>query len=200
MRNPLRLACLVSGSGRTLENLIAVGKKGSLKAVVDVVISSHDNVRAVNIACNAKIDVFVVNYKNYKTESEFSNAITDIIDKRSIDLIVMAGFIRRYLFPDKYEMKIINIHPSLIPKYSGKGFYGSTVHKAVIDNKEKQSGCTVHYASHNYDDGPIILQKKLEVSEKDTVDTLAARVFKLECEALPEAINLVWEQKLKKDT
>jgi len=107
------------------------------------------------------------------------------------DLIVMGGFLRRLNIPAEYQNKIINIHPSLIPSFCGKGNYGSRVHQAVIDYGCKLTGCTVHFVDDEYDHGPIIAQRSVPVKNDDSVKTLAARVFDAECELLPEVITKI---------
>ena len=111
--------------------------------------------------------------------------------------MILAGFLALVKIPPDYKGRVINIHPSLIPSFCGKGFYGSKVHKAVLAMGAKVSGCTIHFADDAYDNGPIIAQRPVPVLEDDTVDTLAARVFKEECKALPEAITLYAEGRLK---
>ena len=107
-----------------------------------------------------------------------------------VDLVVMAGFLKHVLIPPDFEDRVINIHPSLLPSFGGPGMYGHHVHQAVIDRGVKISGCTVHYVDNHYDNGPIILQRSCEVKDDDTADSLAARVFQEECEALPAAIRV----------
>ena len=113
------------------------------------------------------------------------------------DLVILAGFLALVKIPPDYKGRVINVHPSLIPSFCGKGFYGSNVHKAVLAMGAKVSGCTIHFADDDYDNGPIIVQRPVQVMEDDTLDTLAARVFKEECKALPDAIMLYAEGRLK---
>lgn len=190
MKNPVRIGVLLSGSGRTLQNLIDRIEDGSLPARIEVVISSHPDVKGLDRARKANIPVATVNWKSF-TDKTFSEAVTAELDKFPLDLIVMAGFIRRYLFPKKYEGRILNIHPALLPKFGGKGYYGHAVHEAVLKSDSKESGCTVHYVDLQYDHGPTILQKRVPVLPGDTPETLADRVFHAECEAYPEAIRRV---------
>jgi formyltetrahydrofolate-dependent phosphoribosylglycinamide formyltransferase len=136
-----------------------------------------------------KIPTVAVDHKAFPDTRAFSDAVTKELDRYPLDLVIMAGFIRRYLFPKKYEGRVLNIHPALLPDFGGKGFYGHHVHEAVLKSGAKESGCTVHYADLNYDKGPILLQKRVPVLPGDTPDTLAARVFEAECEAYPEAIR-----------
>ena len=190
MKNPIRLGVLLSGSGRTLQNLIDRIEDGSLSARIEVVISSHADVKGLDRARKANIPAVTVNWRSF-TEKTFSEAVTAELDKYPLDLVVMAGFIRRYLFPKKYEGRILNIHPALLPKFGGKGYYGHFVHEAVLKSDAKESGCTVHVVDLQYDHGPTILQKRVPVLPGDTPETLADRVFHAECEAYPEAIRRI---------
>jgi len=190
MKTPIRLGILLSGSGRTLQNLIDRIEDGSLPARIEVVISSHPDVKGLDRARKANIPAVVVNWKSF-TEKTFSDAVTAELDKYPLDLVIMAGFIRRYLFPKKYENRILNIHPALLPEFGGKGYYGHAVHEAVLKSGAKESGCTVHFADLQYDHGAHVLQKRVPVLPGDTPELLAERVFQAECEAYPEAIRRV---------
>jgi len=190
MKNPVRLGVLLSGSGRTLQNLIDRIEDGSLLARIEVVISSHADVKGLDRARKANIPAVTVNWKSF-TEKTFSEAVTEELDKHPVDYVIMAGFIRRYLFPKKYEGRILNIHPALLPKFGGKGYYGHFVHEAVLKSDAKETGCTVHFVDLQYDHGPTILQKRVPVLPGDTPETLADRVFHAECEAYPEAIRRI---------
>src|SRR5262249_18543435 len=114
-------------------------------------------------------------------------------------LVILAGFLSLLDIPPEYKGRVLNIHPALIPAFCGAGYYGSKVHKAVLAAGVKVSGCTVHFADDSYDTGPIILQRVVPVLDDDTVETLAARVFQEECQALPQAISLYAEGRLKLD-
>lgn len=189
MKNPIRLGVLLSGSGRTLQNLIDRIQDRSLPARISVVVSSHAGVKGLDRARAAEIPAVLVDYKKHKDDKSFSAAVTAELEKHPVDLVVMAGFIRRYLFPAKFEGRVLNIHPALLPDFGGKGYYGHRVHEAVLTSGAKESGCTVHLADLQYDKGPILLQKRVPVLPGDTADTLAERVFQAECEAYPEAIR-----------
>ncbi len=185
---PLRLGVLLSGSGRTLQNLIDRIRDGTLPARIEVVVSSHPGVKGLDIAAANGIPSAVVDYRKVVGPA-FDQAITAVLDRRPIDLVIMAGFLRRYVFPAAYRGRVLNIHPALLPDFGGKGFWGHRVHEAVLKAGVRESGCTVHLADHEYDRGPILLQKRVPVLPGDTPDTLAARVFQAECEAYPEAIR-----------
>lgn len=189
MKNPVRLGVLLSGGGRTLQNLLDRIQDGSLPARIEVVVSSHPGVKGLERAAKKNIPAVTVDYKAFPDTKAFSEAVTKELDRHPIDLVVMAGFIRKYLFPKKYAGRVLNIHPALLPDFGGKGFHGHHVHEAVLKSGAKESGCTVHIADLNYDKGPIILQKRVPVKPGDTPDTLAERVFEAECEAYPEAIR-----------
>lgn len=194
--NSCNLGVLLSGSGRTLQNILNRINKKELSAQVRVVVSSREGVGGIRIAKEAGIDVFVVSPQQYKGDV-FSEKIADILFKYEVDLVIMAGFLHLFKIPKEYEGKVLNIHPALIPSFCGKGYYGRHVHEAVINSGVKVSGCTVHFADNLYDHGPIILQKTVPVMDDDTPETLAERVFAAECEAYPEAIQLVIEGKVK---
>lgn len=188
MKVPVQLGVLLSGGGRTLQNLIDRIAQGSLPARIEVVVSSHPGTKGLDRANAAGIPAVAVPYKDYPDAKAFSAAVTEVLDRHPLDLVLMAGFIRRYLFPARYEGRVLNIHPALLPKFGGKGFWGHHVHEAVLAAGEKESGCTVHVADRRYDRGPIVLQRKVPVLPGDTPDALAERVFQAECEAYPEAI------------
>lgn len=197
MPNRAELAVLISGEGRTLQNLIDKIKDGSLNAAIKIVISSNPNAYGLYRAQKNGIQTLVINPCDFTETKGFSHAITTELEKYRLDLILLAGFIHFYCLPDKYLGKVMNIHPSLLPSFCGKGLYGHNVHKAVIDRGVKVSGCTVHFADNHYDNGPIILQRVVQVMDDDTCETLAERVFKEECIAFPEAIRLFTDGRLK---
>ena len=139
----------------------------------------------------------VIDHRNYKGDlAKYSSAISEAVDGYQPDLVVLAGFIRKWDFPKHYAQRVMNIHPALLPAFGGKGFFGDRVHKAVLESSEKFSGCTVHFADLEYDQGPIILQKVIPVHPDDTSDSLANRVFEQECIAYPEAIRLFAQGRL----
>lgn len=191
MKVPVHLGVLLSGSGRTLQNLLDRIEDGSLPARIEVVVSSHPEAFGLERARRRGIPAQAVPCGDFPDAESFSAAVTEVLRRHPIDLVVMAGFIRRYLFPPDYEGRVLNIHPALLPKFGGKGFYGHKVHEAVLAAGEKESGCTVHFADHRYDRGPIVLQKRVPVRPGDTPESLAERVFQAECEAYPEAIRQV---------
>ncbi len=192
----ISIAVLLSGGGRTLQNLMDRIREGSLDAEIKLVIASSDDAYGLERAEKANIPAICVERKKYGNSPEFAEIIYENIEKRRIDLIILAGFM--HLFPVKttWKNRVMNIHPALIPAFSGRGFYGNRVHRAVIDYGAKVSGCTVHFVDEQYDRGPIILQSPVPVKEADDPGTLAARVFEEECRLYPEAIRLFGEKRL----
>lgn len=187
---PLRLAVLISGSGTTLQNLIDTIAAGQLEARIDLVISSRAGVKGLDRAAQAGIPHQVVARPGL-TRAQFGERIYQYLRSQPIDLVCLAGFLEFLPIPDDFTHRVINIHPSLIPAFSGQGFYGRHVHEAVLAAKAPVTGCTVHFADNEFDHGPIILQEKVPVLPDDTPETLAARVFTAECQALPRAIQLI---------
>ncbi len=185
--HPLRLAVLLSGAGRTLDNLLERIADGRLAATVTVVVSSRDDVRGVRIAESAGIPVSVVSPLG-RSVTDLSDAVFGICHSFQAELVVMAGFLHLVRVPALYAGRVINIHPSLLPAFGGKGFHGMHVHRAVLERGCTITGCTVHLVDDEYDHGRVLLQKAVPVLQDDTPESLAARVFAAECVALPEAI------------
>jgi formyltetrahydrofolate-dependent phosphoribosylglycinamide formyltransferase len=186
-----RLAVLVSGTGRHLQNFIDLGAKGELDAQVVVVVSSLRDAFALERARVAGLPAHVVRRRDYESQEAFSDAVTAVLEPYTPDLILGAGYLQRYIFPATYEGRVLQIHPGLLPKYGGQGMYGHHVHEAVLAAGETESGCTVFVADHEYDRGPAILERRVPVLPDDTPETLAARVFEAECDAYPEAVRIV---------
>ena len=186
----LRLGVLLSGGGRTLMNILEYIRTGKLSAEVSVVIASRD-CKGVERSRTAGLDVHIVPYKEIPDTETYSAAIVELLDAAGVDLVVQAGFLSFWRIPPKYEGRVLNIHPALLPSFGGAGMYGLHVHKAVLATGCKVSGCTVHFVDNEYDHGRIIVQKRVPVLPDDTPDTLADRVFEQECIAYPEAIDLV---------
>ena len=177
-----KMAVLLSGSGRTLDNFHERIVGGTLAASIEVVISNVQGVLGLTKAENYGYPAF------YAADNE---AINTILAGYHVDIICLAGYLKLYAPPEHLKKTVINIHPSLIPSFCGDGFYGNRVHRAVKAQGCTVSGCTVHFANEKYDDGPIILQKCVELGYDDEISEIAAKVFAAECEAFPEAINCV---------
>ncbi len=194
---PFRIAVLISGGGTTLKNLIEKIEAGRLCVEIALVVSSSPTARGLQFARNAGIPTAVVQAGGFASQEEFSRAILDSCRAAQVKLVVMAGFLKRLTIAEDFANRVTNIHPGLIPAFCGHGFYGHRVHQAVIDYGAKLSGCTIHFADNQYDHGPVILQRAVPVLDGDTPDTLAARVFEAECEAYPEAIQLIAEGRVR---
>ena len=203
MRHRIGLGVLISGGGTTLENLVAKSEAGELPAEVKVVISSRADAYGLIRAKNHGIDHCVVPSKKYRPLGEppdwvgMSAEICHVLDRYEVDLIVLAGFMCQFVISPRYEGRVMNIHPALLPAFCGPGLYGHKVHEAVVEQGVKVSGCTVHFADQRYDHGPIIIQRTVPVRDDDTPETLAQRVFAEECIAYPEAVRLFAEGRLK---
>jgi len=190
MSAPLSLAVLISGGGTTLKNLLRKIDQQELAAQVNLVVSSNPSAAGLQFAADAGIATEVAQRKNFSSDETFGEKVFSHCREAAGDLVVMGGFLKRAPLPGDFENRVINIHPSLIPSFCGHGFYGKHVHQAVLDYGAKLSGCTVHFVDNEYDNGPIIMQRAVPVHSDDTPELLAARVFKEECDALPQAIGL----------
>lgn len=184
-----RIAVFVSGSGRSLENLVELVQAGKLAVEVALVLSNRSDAFALERARKHSIASVVVDAERKLTPAQFSDAAFAAVERAECELVVLAGFLRLLVIPERWLGRVLNIHPALLPAFGGKGFYGDKVHAAVLASGVKETGCTVHYVTNEYDAGPIVLQRKLAVLPTDDVHTLAARVFAEEKLALPEAIR-----------
>jgi phosphoribosylglycinamide formyltransferase-1 len=195
---PIRLAVCVSGGGTTLQNLIDLIRARRLHAEIVQVVASQPRIGAIARAEAAGIPLALANRKA-RSLADFSNSVFEPIRHAGADLVILGGFLALVRIPADYKGCVLNIHPALIPSFCGKGYYGAKVHQAAIETGVKVSGCTVHFADDTYDTGPIILQKVVPVLDNDTPETLAARIFKEECKALPEAIELYAAGRLRQE-
>lgn len=186
---PLRIAVLISGTGTGLQNLINRISDGRLRGVeIAIVISSRSTVEGVARAEAAGLPVEIIRSKDFLEIERFSDQITLTLDIYDVNLVVQAGWLCYWRLPSRWLGKVINIHPALLPKFGGQGFYGRHVHEAVLAAGETESGATVHWVDNEYDHGQIIIQRKCPVMPGDSPDSLAARVHAIERELLPEAI------------
>ncbi len=185
-----KIAVLISGSGSNLQAIIDNIENGHLNCSIEFVISDKPDVYGLKRAEEKGIKTLVFDKKIYK--SNLSDAILEVIDNK-VDFIVLAGFlsILKGEILDKFNNRIINIHPSLIPSFCGAGMYGIRVHESVIKSGVKVSGCTVHFVDKGTDTGPVILQKVVPVYFEDDAQSLQKRVLEQEHIALPEALNLL---------
>ncbi len=192
-----RIGVLVSGRGTNLQAIIDATERGEIPAEVVVVISNKKDAYALERARRHNIDALFISHKAFPDREEFERALIEELDKRKVDLICLAGFMRVLspYFINHYRWRIMNIHPALLPV--AKELYGENVHEAVLKSGAKFSGCSVHFVTEDVDAGPIILQRIVPVKDGDTVETLAERVLEQEHIAYPEAIRLFCENKLE---
>ena len=188
---PLRLAVFISGTGRTLKNILDRIDAGQLTAEVCLVIASTPNARGLQFAEKAGVPIQMIERKDFDSRDEYSETMFQFCRQARVDLVVLGGFVKLLTLPEDFENRVLNIHPSLIPSFSGKGFYGHHVHEAVLKYGVKLSGCTVHFVDNQYDRGPVILQRAVPVLDDDTPYTLNDRVFEAECEGFPDALQLI---------
>ena len=199
MPSRLPIAVLISGGGTTLRNLLEKIAAGSLPVEIRLVISSSATARGLEFAREATIPTLVVEKSKSTTDDAFSRAIFEPCRDAGVKYVVMGGFLKHVPIPPDFANRVVNIHPALIPAFCGRGMYGLAVHQAVLDYGAKLTGCTVHFVDNDYDHGPVILQRGVEVRNDDTPESLAGRVFEAECEALPEALKLLAEGKVNVD-
>ena len=189
---PKKLAIFASGSGSNAENICNY-------------FANHSGI-AVVLLCTNKQDAFIVKRAKklnipvtFITKTELNNfdGLHKTLQNTKVDFIILAGFLLKLptIMVEKYQNRILNIHPSLLPKYGGKGMYGNNVHKAVLENKETESGISIHFVDQNYDEGELILQEKCSISENETLDTLAAKIHQLEKKYFPITIDKVLKNK-----
>ena len=197
------IAVLVSGGGTNLQALIDAEKSRIIKSgKIRAVISSNQEAYALKRAENAKIKTFCVSKKELGSQQKFEEEIIKILEEEKIDLIVLAGFmcILSQNFTSRYKRRIINVHPSLIPSFCGKGFYGLKVHEAALEYGVKVSGATVHFVNEIPDGGEIILQKAVKVNKNDTPEKLQKRIMQeAEWKILPRACEIVLREQLKNE-
>lgn len=196
----LKLGILVSGGGTNLQAILDSIESGFLKKCsVAAVVSSKPGVYALERAQKHEIPHTCISRKSYATLKEYDQALIGYFQSFDVELIVMAGFLSMVgeLFVQTYRNKIINIHPSLIPSFCGKGYYGIIPHQKALEYGVKVTGATVHFVDTEYDSGPIILQKAVEIRQDDTAETLQKRVMEeAEWNILPQAIKLYAEGRL----
>lgn len=195
------IAVLVSGGGTNLQALIDAQQRGEIKnGKITCVISSNPNAYALTRAANNSIPTEVIRRKDYAEFDEYDEALTSLLQSKSIDVVVLAGFmtILGSKVINAFENRIINIHPSLIPSFCGEGYYGLRVHEEALKKGVKVTGATAHFVNEICDGGPIIIQKAVEIQNGDTPEVLQKRVMEqAEWKILPKAVSLFCEDKIK---
>lgn len=199
MTPPIRIAFLLSGSGSTLENLFRHLDMGTVKGEVVVVLSDKPGVRGLDRARARGVPAQVVERRAYRDGAAFDAAVETAIRPYAPDLVVMGGFLSLWHVPADWQGRVLNVHPSLLPAFGGKGCYGERVHRAVLDAGVKVTGCTVHFVDDEFDHGPIVAQAAVVVEDDDTPDTLAHRVQEAERRLFPACIRLFAEGRLRID-
>ncbi len=183
-----RIVIFASGSGTNAENLITFFHNRNKASVIQV-LTNNPHAKVID-KCN-RLNVSSLSFN--RTDFYNSSKVLDTLKKNNPDLIVLAGFL--WKFPEavlnEFQNKVINIHPALLPKYGGKGMYGKHVHQAVLDNKETETGITIHYVNENYDEGTTIFQTKCNVELTDSLEDIAAKIHKLEMEHFPKVVELL---------
>ena len=180
-----RLGVLLSGTGRTLQNLLDRIADGRMKATIAGVASDRADAFGLQRAMEHGLET-----RHLRDASNLWSWLMEL----DIDLVILAGYLRLLPIVPEFADRVLNIHPSLLPKFGGKGMIGDHVHAAVLAARETESGCTVHLCNERYDEGRILLQARVPVLPGDTATSLASRVFDAECEAYPAAINLRWRE------
>jgi phosphoribosylglycinamide formyltransferase-1 len=191
------IAVLISGGGTTLRNLLEWRAAGELSARIVQVISSRADAAGNRFAAEHNIPLAIVERGlGVGGGRQQSQSIFETCRKAEIDLVVLAGFLCQLTIPDDFTNRVINVHPSLIPAFCGKGFYGMRVHEAVLARGCKVTGCTVHFVDNELDHGPIIAQRATEVHAGESPSQLQTSVFRLECDLYPQVINWIADNRV----
>lgn len=185
------LVLLVSGSGRSVENLFEHIQRGQLRARIALVIADRPNIGALERCRRLGIPAELLEPREVGGMGAFSDAVFARAQGLGAELVVLAGFLRLLAIPPGWRGRVVNIHPALLPDFGGKGMYGEHVHRAVLSSGRRETGCTVHLVDDSYDRGEIVLQRRVPVLAGDDVESLAARVFDAEKLALPEALAIL---------
>ena len=192
----IRLAVLISGSGSNLKALIDACNQPDYPAEIVVVISNKANAKGLKFAQTENIPAHIIDHRMHDGREGFDSALIEALRPYNVDLVCLAGFMRILTptFIKEYEGKILNTHPSLLPKHGGEGMYGMHVHEAVLKAGDQKSGCTIHKVIVDVDRGPIVLQKEVQVQSGDTPEELAARVLEQEHIAYAQAVRIMAEE------
>lgn len=194
----MNVAVFISGGGTNLQAIINAVKENKINGKIKLVFSNRKNAYGLIRAQNESIDTFYLNRKKFFSSEEYDERILEELERKNIDLIVLAGYLNilSSKLVSKYSNRIINIHPSLIPSFCGDGFYGENVHKAVIKSGVKFTGATTHFVDENVDTGAIILQDVVPVLINDDFETVAKRVLEIEHEILVKTVKAFCDNKI----
>ena len=201
-----KIAVFASGTGSNFKAIHSNIQKGRIPAEIVLLVSNNPNCGAVKFALKTQTDTLIINKTRYPNPDILDHLLFTELQNREVDLICLAGYMK--MVPNKiikkFERRILNIHPALLPEFGGKGYYGKNVHKAVIESGVDFSGATVHFVDEEYDHGPIVAQKKVPINKDDTDETLADKVLKVEHQLYPDVIEaycknkVVWDNELPK--
>ena len=194
----LNIAVFISGGGTNLQAIIDAVKENKINGKIKLVFSNRKNAYGLIRAQNESIDTFYLNRKKFFSNEEYDERILEELERKNIDLIVLAGYLNilSSKLVSKYSNRIINIHPSLIPSFCGDGFYGENVHKAVIKSGVKFTGATTHFVDENVDTGAIILQDVVPILINDDFETVAKRVLEIEHKILVKTVKAFCDNKI----
>lgn len=195
-----RIVVLLSGTGRTLENLLERRAAGRFTPEIVAVASNRASVRGLDIARDAGIPTAVFAKRSYDDATARDRALWSFVHEHRADLVVLAGYLALLDLDAAGGVPVVNIHPSLLPRHGGAGYYGDRVHEAVLAAGDAESGCSVHRVDAIFDHGPVLAQKRVPVRPDDDVRSLAARVFAAECELYPETLEAIARGKIRLDS
>jgi len=193
-----KLAILVSGRGSNMSAIIDACEQDRISASVEIVLSNNADAKALSIAKEKRINTVYISSQTHTNPEQFDAVMRNTLLKHNVDLIILAGFMKK-IGPkvlSEFEGKILNIHPSLLPKYGGKGFYGMNIHRAVVDAGDKESGATIHLVCGDYDDGKILAQETVTLNEEDTPESLAKKILKIEHGLYVKTIQEIIEERI----
>ena len=195
----MNIAVFASGRGSNFQAILSAIDAGLLSARVTVLISNRSDATALDIARARKIQTSHLSQKMFPSEEALVEAMLNVLSQQRAELLVLAGYLKKIPLQvvRRYRNRIVNIHPALLPLFGGAGMYGHFVHEAIIASGMKVSGATVHLVDEEYDRGPIVMQKTVEIIQEDTPDLLAAKVLKIEHEIYPLALKAFAEGKVK---
>ena len=196
-----KIIVFASGSGSNFVSIFNHIQNGGINGEVVLLVSDKRNCGAIEFAKKNDIEVFSIQNKTFNNNAEYAVFLLNKINSKKADLLVLAGYLK--MIPDSvikhYKQKILNIHPSLLPKYGGKGYYGMNVHKAVVESGDTITGASVHFVDEIYDNGPIVAQKEIVINENESAEIVSKEVLKIEHELYPYVVKAFCEDKIKWD-
>ena len=196
-----KIIVFASGSGSNFVSIFNHIQNGEINGEVVLLVSDKKNCGAIEFAEKNDIEVLSIQNKTFNNNAEYAVFLLNKINSKKADLLVLAGYLK--MIPDNiikhYKQKILNIHPSLLPKYGGKGYYGMNVHKAVVEFGDTITGASVHFVDEIYDNGPIVAQKEIVINENESAEIVSKEVLKIEHELYPYVVKAFCEDKIKWD-